>query len=57
MTDQERKIIKMTADLWNEFMALPVCHPMDREETARDIHNIQNRVYARKAIREERANG
>jgi len=41
----------MTADLWNAIADLGGLHRCDLEETARDIHNIQNRIMARVAKR------
>lgn len=51
MTDQEKKLIWLTAELWNEFLSLPDRHPSDAQEMERDIHNIQNRIMARVAVR------
>lgn len=41
------KALKLSAELWNEFLKLEVIHPDDIPETRRDIHNIQNRLLAR----------
>ena len=51
MTEAEKRLLQMTADLWNAFLDLPDRHPSDAEETQRDIHNIQNRIMARCAVR------
>ena len=53
LTEQERRILAMTADLWNELISLPAPHGSDNAEHLRDIHDIQNRIYARSAIREQ----
>lgn len=47
MTQKEQAVLKITADLWNAILDLPVLHPSDMRETERDIHNIQNRIMAR----------
>lgn len=47
MTDQERRIIEMTVELWNALLDLPKEHDADNLEDMRDIHDIQNRVLAR----------
>lgn len=51
LTDDELRIIDMTADLWNAFLDLGDHHPSDRDEMARDIHDIQQRIMARLARR------
>ena len=51
MTDDEKRVLELTALLWNAFIALPDRHPADAEEMQRDIHNIQHRVMARVAVR------
>lgn len=54
LTEQEKEILSKTADIWNSFLELPDFHPSDRQEMARDIHNIQNRIMARLAQRVHR---
>jgi hypothetical protein len=51
LTDEEREILELTAALWNRIKSLPVLHVADISETARDIHDIQNRIAARPVIR------
>ena len=51
LTQAERGIINLTAELWNATSALPDQHPCDLNELQRDIHNIQNRIMARLARR------
>ena len=51
VTAQEFEVLKMTAELYNALMALPDKHPSDADDSARDIHAIQNRVMARLAVR------
>lgn len=51
LTNEEKEILKITADLWNKLNALPDKHPCDGEENCRDLHNLQNRLLARVAKR------
>ncbi|MBC7907039.1 MAG: hypothetical protein H7Y60_09880 [Rhodospirillaceae bacterium] len=51
LTTKEQRAIELTAQLWNVLVELGGHHPADMAETARDIHNIQNRVMARVACR------
>lgn len=51
LTEQEKIVLATTASLWNQLNALPPPHRHDREEHMRDIHNIQNRIMARLAVR------
>lgn len=51
MTPEEIALLELTAKVWNLFLELPDRHPCDDEETARDLHNIQNRICARVAKR------
>ena len=51
MTPQEQKVLDLTVELWNAFLDLPDQHPHDAPETMRDLHNIQNRLMARVAVR------
>lgn len=53
LTLQERQVLDLTAELWNAFAALPDKHPSDAAEMQRDIHDIQNRIMARAARRNE----
>lgn len=51
MTDEEKRILALTAELWNALVALPAPHGFDNAEHMRDIHDIQNRLLARVARR------
>jgi len=51
MTDEEKRIFALTAELWNALIALPAPHRFDNAEHMRDIHDIQNRLLARVAQR------
>ena len=47
LTEQEAKVVQMLADAWNEYMELPVEHPMDRQEFCTAINACQDKVLAR----------
>jgi hypothetical protein len=47
MDAAEKRLLDLTVELWNGFFDLPDLHPADREEMARDIHDIQHRIMAR----------
>jgi len=49
--EKEDKIIKMTADIWNEFKTLEQTHPSDMEDLADAIHDIQKIIAVRLARR------
>lgn len=51
MTDAERKIIEALGDIWNQYAALPVQHPMDHQEFCTGVHRLQEKVAARPALR------
>lgn len=50
LTPAEDAALRLTADLWNQLLALPELHPDDIAEHRRDIHDIQNRVMARACL-------
>ncbi|MPQ83795.1 hypothetical protein F0170_07245 [Pseudomonas sp. MAFF 730085] len=47
LTDREGFIASLLADAWNEYLKLPIEHPMDRDEFCRAIHVCQDKVLAR----------
>lgn len=51
VTEQEKKILDMTGEVWNAFLTLPVEHPSDRDEFMRNIHALQNIILSRSAYR------
>lgn len=51
LTDEERAILDLTAEVYNRFVALPDKQPSDNGEMATDIHRIQHRIMARAAVR------
>lgn len=48
LNDQLKKAIQLTVDLWNTICEIDedLLHKMDKPETCRDIHDIQNRLYS-----------
>lgn len=57
MTNQEKKVLDASVELWNEFCELPKEHPDDENEFRFHVHAIQNMIFARQTIREYRAEG
>lgn len=52
VTEHEALIVGMLAGVWNEYLKLPVEHPMDREEFCRAIHACQDKILARPGRRD-----
>lgn len=48
MSNEEflNKAMALTVELWNTIYSISGKHPMDEQETARDIHDIQNRLFS-----------
>lgn len=51
LTPDEVAIIDALGEVANQISKLPVQHPLDLPETVRDIHDLQNRIMARVAVR------
>lgn len=51
LTQEEEEILELTAELWNRFLALPINHPMEANEIAMKIHDIQRMIIARPGFR------
>lgn len=47
LTDQEAKVAQMLGDAWNEYMKLPIEHPMEQKEFCAAIHVCQDKVLGR----------
>lgn len=47
VTEQEAKVVGLLAEVWNEFMKLPVEHPMAQQEFCTAINECQDKVLAR----------
>lgn len=51
LTKEEEEILELTAELWNRFLALPIYHPMEKDEMAIKIHDIQRMIISRPGFR------
>lgn len=51
LTQQEEAILMLTEEIWNRFLELPVNHPMEVNEIAVKIHDIQRMIMARPGFR------
>ncbi len=51
MTAEEVEIWFALGKVAGDLLNLPVLHPNEREETVRDLHNLQNRLLARVGLR------
>lgn len=51
LTEQERAVMALTAQLYEALRNLPAQHSHDMSEYVRDIHDIQNRIMARPVAR------
>lgn len=51
MTDQEKKVLELTKDVWNDFLKLPEQHKDDEHDFRFHIHALQNIVLAREGVR------
>ena len=50
-TQEEEAILRLTAELWNRFLELPINHPMEKDEMAIKIHDIQKMIISRPGFR------
>lgn len=49
---KENKVILMlTEEIWNRFSELPINHPMEMDEMAIKIHDIQRMIISRPGFR------
>lgn len=51
LTQEEEEILELTAELWNKFLQLPINHPMEMNEMAIKIHDIQRMIISRPGFR------
>lgn len=51
LTKEEEEILMLTEEIWNRFLALPISHPMEANEIARKIHDIQRMIISRPGFR------
>lgn len=47
LTKEEEEILMLTEEIWNRFLALPINHPMEANEMAMKIHDIQRMIISR----------
>ncbi len=47
VTDQEAVVVGLLAEAWNEFLKLPIEHPMAQREFCTAIHSCQDKILAR----------
>lgn len=50
-TQEEEAILLLTEELWNKFLELPINYPMERDEMAIKIHDIQRMIISRPGFR------
>lgn len=50
-TQEEEAILRLTEEIWNRFLELPINHPMERDEMAIKIHDIQRMIISRPGFR------
>lgn len=51
LTKEEEEILMLTEEIWNRFLALPINHPMEANEMAIKIHDIQGMIISRPGFR------
>lgn len=51
LTQEEEEILRLTEEIWNRFLALPINHPMEANEIAVKIHDIQRMIISRPGFR------
>lgn len=50
-TQGEEAILLLTEEIWNRFLELPINHPMEKDEMAIKIHDIQRMIISRPGFR------
>ena len=51
LTQEEEEILRLTEEVWNRFLELPINHPMEMNEMAIKIHDIQRMIISRPGFR------
>ena len=51
LTKEEEAILRLTEEIWNRFLELPINHPMEANEMAIKIHDIQRMIISRPGFR------
>ena len=50
-TQEEEAILRLTEEIWNRFLELPINHPMEKDEMAIKIHDTQRMIISRPGFR------
>lgn len=50
-TQEEEAILRLTDEVWNRFLELPINHPREMNEMAIKIHDIQRMIISRPGFR------
>lgn len=50
-TQEEEAILRLTEEIWNRFLELPINHPMEMDEMAIKIHDIQRMIISKPGFR------
>lgn len=51
--NSKEEILMLTEEIWNRFLALPINHPMEANEIAMKIHDIQRMIISRFRMNQE----
>lgn len=51
LTQEEKEILELTAELWNKFLQLPIYHLMEQSEMKYKIYDIQRMIISRPGFR------
>lgn len=51
LTQKEEAILLLTEEIWNRFLELPINYPMEKDEMAIKIHDIQRMIISRPGFR------
>lgn len=51
LTQEEEAILMLTEEIWNRFLALPINYPMEMDDMAIKIHDIQRMIISRPGFR------
>lgn len=51
LTKEEEAILRLTEEIWNRFLELPIYHLMEQSEMQYKIHDIQRMIIARPGFR------
>lgn len=46
LTKEEEAILMLTEEIWNRFLALPINHPMEREEIGFGWKNLRCIIFS-----------